>query len=187
MPPSSAPDAVGVALLASFRHSFQMYKTLADRALAQLSDDEWLHRPAPGANSAAVIVQHMAGNLRSRFTHFLTSDGEKPTRRRDQEFEEPTTVEAIAPLQEEWKAAWRVLFELLDELQPAELLATVTIRGEAHTVLAAVQRQVAHYAYHTGQLVQLAKHLRGDAFPSLSIPRGQSAQFNQQMAQKTTP
>ncbi|MDO7848137.1 DinB family protein [Hymenobacter sp. M29] len=185
MPTTSAPDALGVALLASFRHSFQQYKSLADRALAQLSDAEWLHQPAPGSNSAAVIVQHMAGNLRSRFTHFLTSDGEKPTRRRDQEFEEPATVAAIEPLRAEWKAAWRVLFELLDELQPNDLLATVTIRGEAHTVLAAVQRQVAHYAYHSGQLVQLAKNLRGDAFPSLSIPRGQSVQFNQQMAQKT--
>jgi uncharacterized damage-inducible protein DinB len=179
-------DAVGEALLASFRHIFLQYKTLADRALGQLSDAEWLHRPAPGANSAAVIVQHMAGNLRSRFTDFLTTDGEKPTRQRDQEFQEPATVAAIAPLQEEWKAAWRVLFELLDALQPADLLSTVTIRGEAHTVLAAMQRQVAHYAYHSGQLVQLAKHLRGEAFQSLSIPRGQSEQFNQQMAQKTT-
>jgi uncharacterized damage-inducible protein DinB len=182
MPDSLAPDALGAAVLATFRHSFHTYKSLSDRALAQLADAEWLHRPAPGSNSAAVIVQHMAGNLRSRFTDFLTSDGEKPSRQRDQEFEEPATVAAIAPLKTEWEAAWRVLFDLLDALQPTDLLGTVTIRGEAHTVLAAVQRQVAHYAYHAGQLVQLAKGLRGEEFQSLSIPRGQSQQFNQQMA-----
>ncbi|WP_210517245.1 DUF1572 family protein [Hymenobacter terricola] len=182
MLPSSAPDAVGEALLATFRQNFRTYKLLADRALAQLSDAEWLHRPAPGSNSAAVIVQHMVGNLRSRFTCFLTSDGEKPTRERDQEFEEPASVAAVPALQQAWDAAWPILFTLLDELQPADLLRPVTIRGEAHTVLAAVQRQVAHYAYHTGQLVQLAKIIRAENFQSLSIPRGQSQQFNQHMA-----
>ncbi|GAB2874782.1 DinB family protein [Hymenobacter ruber] len=181
MPTPSAADALGAALLASFRHSFQQYKTLADRALGQLSDAEWLHRPAPGSNSAAVIVQHMAGNLRSRFTDFLTTDGEKPTRQRDQEFEEPQSAAGIPALRWEWEAAWGVLFDLLNELQPADLLRTVTIRGEAHTVLEAVQRQVAHYASHVGQLVQLAKIIRGDDFQSLSIPRGQSQQFNQAM------
>ena len=89
MPTPTPADALGAALLASFRHNFQQYKTLADRALAQLSDAEWRYRPAPGSNSAAVIVQHLVGNLRSRFTDFLTTDGEKPTRHRDQEFEEP--------------------------------------------------------------------------------------------------
>ena len=179
MSDSSAADALGAALLASFRHNFQQYKTLADRALAQLSAAEWLHRPASGSNSAAVIVQHLAGNLRSRFTDFLTTDGEKPTRQRDQEFEEPQPTADIPALRQEWEAAWGVLFDLLNELQPADLLRTVTIRGEAHTVLQAVQRQVAHYASHVGQLVQLAKIIRGDDFQSLSIPRGQSQQFNQ--------
>jgi len=179
----SAPDPVGAALLAAFRHNFHQYKSLSDRALAQLSDAEWLHVPAPGSNSAAVIVQHLAGNLRSRFTDFLTSDGEKPTRRRDREFEEPPTAAAIPPLRQDWEAAWGILFHLLDALQPADLLRTVTIRGEAHTVLAAVQRQVAHYGYHAGQLVQLAKTVRGEDFSSLSIPRGQSEQFNRRMAE----
>ncbi|WP_201978205.1 DUF1572 family protein [Hymenobacter rubidus] len=179
--PSPFPDPVGLALLATFRHSFQQYKALSDRALAQLSAAEWLYRPAPGSNSAAVIVQHMAGNLRSRFTDFLTTDGEKPTRQRDLEFEEPATAAAVPALQAEWEAAWQVLFALLDELTPANLLRTVTIRAEPHTVLAAVQRQVAHYAYHAGQLVQLAKLIRGEGFQSLSIPRGQSEQFNQRM------
>ena len=181
MPTPSSADATGVALLASFRHSFQQYKTLADRALAQISDAEWLHRPAPGSNSAAVIVQHVVGNLRSRFTDFLATDGEKPTRQRDQEFEEPQSVAGLAALRQAWDAAWGILFNLLNELQPADLLCTVTIRGEAHTVLEAVQRQVAHYASHVGQLVQLAKIIRGEDFQSLSIPRGQSQQFNQTM------
>ena len=178
--PSDAA-AVGEALLASFRHNFQQYKALADRALAQISPDEWLRQPAPGSNSAAVIVQHLVGNLRSRFTDFLTTDGEKPTRQRDQEFEEPATAAGIAALQAEWHAAWRILFTLLDELRADDLLRTVLIRGEAHTVLQAVQRQVAHYASHVGQLVQLAKIIRGEDFQSLSIPRGMSQQFNQRM------
>jgi uncharacterized damage-inducible protein DinB len=172
---------VGAALLAAFRQNFRTYKALADRALAQITDAEWLHQPAPGSNSAAVIVQHMVGNLRSRFTDFLTTDGEKPTRQRDQEFAEPTSAAVVPGLKQAWEAAWPILFDLLDELQPEDLLRTVPIRGEAHTVLAAVQRQVAHYAYHAGQLVQLAKGIRGQDFQSLSIPRGQSEQFNQQM------
>ena len=176
-----AADPVGVALLAAFRLNFLAYKTLADCALAQLSAAEWLYVPAPGSNSAAVIVQHLVGNLRSRFTDFLTSDGEKPTRRRDQEFAAPAAVGAVAGLQGEWEAAWRILFTLLEDLPPADLLRTVFIRGEAHTVLAALQRQVAHYASHAGQLVQLAKIIRGEAFQCLSIPRGQSEPFNQQL------
>ncbi|MCC3155428.1 DUF1572 family protein [Hymenobacter sp. BT770] len=181
------PDFIGAALLASFRQNFLAYKSLADRALAQITDAEWLHVPANGSNSAAVIVQHMAGNLRSRFTDFLTTDGEKPNRQRDKEFEEPTSVADIPALKLEWEAAWQVLFTLLDQLQPDDLLRSVTIRGEAHTVLAAVQRQVSHYAYHVGQVVQLAKIIRGEAFHSLSIPRGQSEQFNQQMPFRANP
>jgi hypothetical protein len=154
-------------------------KSLADRALAQLTSAEWLYCPAAGANSAAVIVQHMVGNLRSRFTDFLTSDGEKPDRQRDQEFEPPLAATVVPNLRQEWEAAWAILFTLLDTLHPDDLLRTVTIRGEAHTALAALQRQVTHYAYHSGQLVQLAKHLRGQEWQTLSIPRGQSEQFTQ--------
>ena len=178
MQANSDSSAVGEALLVSFRHTFQQYKILTDRALAQLVPAEWLHVPAPGGNSAAVIVQHLVGNLRSRFTDFLTSDGEKPSRHRDQEFEEPASAAALPALQQSWEPAWNILFELLDELRPADLLRTVTIRGEVHTALAALQRQVAHYAYHAGQLVQLAKIIRAEDFQSLSIPRGQSQQFN---------
>ena len=181
------PEPVGAALLASFRQNFLAYKSPADRALAQLTDAEWLHISAAGSNSAAVIVQHMAGNLRSRFTDFLTMDGEKPTRQRDNEFVEPKSAAAVPALKLEWEAAWRVLSTLLDQLEPEDLLRPVAIRGEAHTVLAAVQRQVAHYAYHVGQLVQLAKIIRGEEFQNLSIPRGQSEQFNQQMPFHANP
>jgi hypothetical protein len=187
MPSSSASVPLGAAVLASFRHSFSTYKKLADRALAQLADAEWLHVPAPGSNSAAVIVQHVVGNLRSRFTDFLTSDGEKPTRQRDLEFEPPASAAEIPGLRQDWEAAWAILSDLLHELQPNDLLRTVAIRGEAHTVLEAVQRQVAHYAGHVGQLVQLAKMIRGEDFQSLSIPRGQSTPFNQQMAARANP
>ena len=182
-----ATDTLGQAVLATLRHNFTSYKTLADRALAQISPAEWLAEPAPGANSAAVIVQHMVGNLHSRFTDFLTSDGEKPDRQRDLEFEQPGTEQAVASLQQRWHATWPILFDLLDALQPADLLRLVTIRGEAHTVLAALERQATHYAYHTGQLVQLAKHLRGNAWQTLSVPRGQSEQFNQQMRARLNP
>ncbi|WP_375434114.1 DUF1572 family protein [uncultured Hymenobacter sp.] len=169
------------ALLVSFRHSFRSYKSLADRALAQLSPTDWLHVPAPECNSIAVIVQHMVGNLNSRFTHFLSSDGEKPNRQRDQEFVEPTSPEVVATLQTQWADAWLLLFDLLDALQPTDLLRTVTIRGEAHTVLAAVQRQATHYAYHVGQIVLQAKARRGAEWQTLSIPRGQSEQFTRQL------
>ncbi|MBC8084109.1 MAG: DUF1572 family protein [Hymenobacter sp.] len=176
-------DAVLLAetLLASFRHSFRGYKSLADRALAQLSPAEWLHVPAPAGNSVAVLVQHLVGNLNSRFTHFLSSDGEKPDRQRDQEFVGPATPAAVPALQDQWEDAWLMLFDLLAALQPTDLLRTVPIRGEAHTVLAAMQRQVTHYAYHVGQIVQVAKTLRGADWQCLSIPRGQSEQFTRQL------
>ena len=183
MQASPESTAIGDALLASFRHSFQQYKDLADRTLAQISPAEWLRQPAPGSNSAAVIVQHLVGNLRSRFTDFLTTDGEKPARQRDQEFEEPVPAADTAALHAQWQAAWQILFDLLDALRADDLLRIVRIRGEAHTVLQALQRQVAHYASHVGQLVQLAKIMRGDNFQCLSIPRGQSRQFNQRLTE----
>jgi hypothetical protein len=182
---TSAPDVLGAAILATLRHNFRSYKSLADRSLAQLSAAEWLHRPAPGSNSAAVIVRHVAGNLRSRFTDFLTTDGEKPWRQRDLEFAEPNSVAEIPALQADWDAAWPILFSLLEELQPADLLKTVAIRHEPHTVLAALERQATHYAYHAGQIVQLAKIIRAGNFQPLSIPPGQSEQFNQQMQMKS--
>lgn len=173
------PDSatLGTAVLAAFRHSFRSYYQLADGALAQLQPAEWLHTAAPGSNSPAIIVQHVIGNLRSRFTDFLTTDGEKPTRNRDREFEQPTSEAAVLELQRQWPSAWQLLFDLLDTLQPEDLLRTVYIRGEAHTVLAALQRQVAHYASHAGQLVLLAKQTRGADWQNLSVPRNQSETF----------
>lgn len=176
-------DALSQAVLHSIRHSFTTYKGLADRALAQLSPADWLVVPGPEGNSPAVLLQHMVGNLRSRFTDFWTTDGEKPHRQRDREFEQPATIDPAALLAQ-WEGAWQVLFDLLDTMPPGHLLHPVSIRGEACTALGALQRQVAHYAYHTGQLVQTAKLLRGTQWQSLSIPRGQSELFNQQMQAK---
>ncbi|SMB98007.1 protein of unknown function DUF1572 [Hymenobacter roseosalivarius DSM 11622] len=186
LPPN---DTLSQAVLANLRHNFIQYKTLADRALAQLTPTEWLYSPASGSNSSAVIVQHLVGNLRSRFTDFLTTDGEKPSRSRDQEFEEPTAPVAtyVPALQQQWDEAWLILFDLLNTLQPGDLLRTVTIRGEAHTVLAALQRQVAHYGSHVGQLVQLAKIIRGATWQNLSVPRGQSENFTQQVRTQANP
>ncbi|UYZ59536.1 DUF1572 domain-containing protein [Hymenobacter latericus] len=185
----SAPDALAAGLLAAVRHSFQQYQALADKALAQLTPEQWLWRPGPEANSAAVLVQHLVGNLRSRFTDFWTSDGEKPDRHRDQEFEEPTSPAAVAELQQQWQQAWPVLWAVLEHLEqhPADWLRTVYIRQEPYTALGALQRQATHYAYHTGQLVQLAKQIRGEAWQTLSIPRGQSEQFNAAMRRQANP
>lgn len=182
--PDSLAAALAAELLTTVRHGFETYQRNAERALAQLTPEQWLWRPEPESNSAAVIVQHMVGNLRSRFTDFWTTDGEKPDRNRDQEFAEPTSAAQVAQLQHQWQAAWPILWQVLDHLQqhPEDWLRTVTIRQEPHTALAALQRQVAHYAYHSGQLVLLAKAIRGAAWQTLTIPRGQSAQFNAQMA-----
>jgi hypothetical protein len=149
------------------------HKRLAEGAMAQLKDEELFITLDPESNSVAVIVKHMAGNMRSRFTDFLTSDGEKADRRRDQEFElNPTTTRA--DLTKWWEEGWACLFAAIEALKPEDVMRTVTIRGEPHTVLQAVNRQVAHYAYHTGQIVFLAKHIRSSKWKSLSIPRGKS-------------
>jgi hypothetical protein len=177
------PSDLAAALLATVRQGFRSYQQLAERAMAQLTPAEWRWRPEPGSNSVAVIVQHLVGNLRSRFTDFWTADGEKPHRRRDPEFEEPASVAAGAELQQQWQAACSLLWAVLDHLEqpPQDWLRTVTIRQEPHPAQAALQRQLAHYAYHAGQPVLLAKARRGADWQTLSIPRGQSAQFNARM------
>jgi hypothetical protein len=158
---------------------FRYYKKLADGAMAQVSDDQ-LYAVLDGEmNSIAVIVKHMAGNMRSRWTDFLTSDGEKVDRNRDSEFVEPPAGrEALLSL---WEQGWECLFTALEPLTDADLTRTITIRGEAHSVMQAINRQMAHYSYHCGQIVFVAKHFQGARWQSLSVPRGGSGGFNEKV------
>jgi Protein of unknown function (DUF1572) len=153
------------------------HKRLAEGAMAQLKDDELFITLDPEANSIAVIVKHMAGNMRSRFTDFLTSDGEKPDRRRDQEFELNPATTTRADLTKWWEEGWARVFATIEGLKPDDVMRKVPIRGEPHTVMQAINRQIAHYAQHTGQIVFMAKHIRGGKWKTLSIPRGKSEDF----------
>lgn len=179
-------DTVGTAYLKEALRSLRGHKRLAEGAMEQVTDEEFFRQLDPEANSIAILVKHMAGNMRSRFTDFLTSDGEKPDRKRDQEFllDAGTTR---AEVMRWWEAGWTCVFAAIQPLQPEDLARTVTIRGDAHSVLMAIHRQVAHYAYHVGQIVLLAKHLRGAEWKSLSIPRGMSEEFSARMAQGERP
>ena len=159
---------------------FRYYKKLGEGAMAQVTDEQLLAALDPEMNSIAQIVKHMAGNMRSRWTDFLTSDGEKPDRHRDSEFEQPPATRQA--LMEMWEAGWKCIFTALEPLSDSDLGRTVLIRGEAHSVMQAVNRQLAHYAYHAGQIVFLAKHLHHEGWKSLSVPRGQSGKFNQRVA-----
>jgi hypothetical protein len=159
------------------RRQIRGYKRLGEGALNQLRDEEFLVTLDSEANSIAVIVRHLAGNMRSRFTDFLTSDGEKPDRHRDQEFVlGPGTTRA--EIMRWWEEGWSVAFSALEGLKPGDVERTVYIRQEPHSVLQAINRQIAHYAYHIGQIVFLAKHFRSAEWKSLSIPRGKSEEFN---------
>ena len=158
---------------------FVYYKRLAERAMAQVSDDQMFTSIDRESNSIAIIVKHMAGNMRSRWTDFLTSDGEKPDRNRDSEFEEPPATRAAVLAA--WEAGWTSLFCALHALTDDDLARTVTIRGEPHSVMQAINRQLAHYSHHVGQIVLLAKHFAGDGWQSLSIPRRASADYNQRV------
>lgn len=156
---------------------FRRAKALADGAMAQITSEQFFAAPSEGDNSIAVIVKHVGGNLLSRWTDFLTSDGEKPGRNRDTEFE-------IAPkdtqqsLMAQWESGWAALFSAMEPLTDADLERTVTIRGEPFTVLQAINRQLTHYSYHVGQIVYVAKHYAGNSWRSLSVPKGKSAEFN---------
>jgi hypothetical protein len=159
---------------------FRYYKTLAERAMAQVTDNQLFELLDPEANSIALLVKHMAGNMRSRWTDFLTTDGEKPDRNRDSEFMDPAADrQALLAM---WEQGWACLFQALEPLTEADLARTITIRGEAHSVMQAINRQVAHYSYHCGQIVFLAKHLQSAGWKSLSVPRGHSADFNRKVA-----
>jgi Protein of unknown function (DUF1572) len=158
---------------------FRMYKRLGDGAMAQVTDERLTATLDSEMNSIAQIVKHMAGNMRSRWTNFLTTDGEKPDRDRESEFvEPPTTRVAVLKL---WDEGWECLFGAIEPLTDADLGRTITIRGEAHSVMQAINRQVAHYSMHVGQIIFLAKHLRADQWKSLSVPKGHSASFNERV------
>jgi hypothetical protein len=158
-------------------------KRLAEGAIAQLSDEEIFRVIDPESNSVAILIKHMAGNMRSRFIDFLTTDGEKPNRQRDTEFviDAKTTR---ADVMGWWEQGWAVVFDMLSSLKPEDVMKTVTVRGEPHTVLQAINRQIAHYAHHSGQILFLAKHLRGTNWKTLSIPRGKSEEFNAKASDK---
>ena len=159
---------------------FRYYKKLGEGAMAQVADEKLFVALDPEMNSIALIVKHMAGNLRSRWTDFLTSDGEKPDRNRDSEFEDPPTTRAA--LLAMWESGWACLFTALEPLSESDAGRTVKIRGEAHSVMQAVNRQLAHYAYHVGQIVFLAKHFQHARWKSLSVPRNKSGRFNERVA-----
>lgn len=163
--------------------SFKAYKQLADRAIEQVNDEEFFVTLDAEANSVAIIMKHIAGNMLSRWTDFLTSDGEKPDRNRDMEFviEDNATKEAVLAY---WERGWQAVFNAIEPLQPTDLEKTVPIRGEAHTIVQAINRQMTHYAYHIGQIVFLAKHFRSSEWKSLSIPRNKSSDFNSKMSQQ---
>jgi uncharacterized protein DUF1572 len=160
------------------RRSFRGYKRLADGGLAQLSDEEFFRAPDAESNSVAVVVKHVAGNLRSRWKDFLTTDGEKPDRNRDQEFV-LTPAETRRELMRRWEESFTIVFDAIASLTPQDFGRTVTIRGEPHTILQAMNRSLMHTAYHVGQILYVGKHLRGAAWTMLSIPKGKSEEFNQ--------
>jgi len=162
---------------------FHYYKKLGERAMAQCPDEGLFTRLDAESNSIAIIVKHMAGNMRSRWMDFLTTDGEKPDRNRDTEFDDAPKTRAA--LMELWECGWQYVFGALGPLTEADLTRTITIRTEPHSVMQAINRQIAHYAHHVGQILFLAKHLTTKAagkWESLSIPRGKSAEVNAKVA-----
>src|SRR6266403_5470602 len=177
--------------LADAIKTFRDYKTLAERAFAQINDQDFFKTLDKESNSIAVNMKHLAGNMISRWTDFLTTDGEKPERDRDMEFvmlPETTKADMVAY----WDRGWKSVFDAVEPLRPDDLLRTVTIRGQDHTVVQAINRQLTHYAYHVGQIVYLAKHFKASDWQSLSVPRNRSVEFNAHLEQKmkesaTTP
>lgn len=170
-------DAVGRNYLNDALMNFRDYKRLAEKAFGQLKDEEFFTTLDEEGNSVGVIIKHLAGNMISRWTDFLDSDGEKPDRNRDMEFVlAPATTRQ--DLIEYWERGWAQVFQAIEPLEPADLARTIFIRGKAHTVLEAINRQLTHYAQHVGQIVFLAKHLRSKEWQTLSIPRNRSAEFN---------
>ena len=173
------PNDVAKALIDGALAAFRPNKGWADKAVAQLPDDQLHAALDPNTNCIAVIMKHVAGNLLSRCTEFLTSDGEKPWRNRDEEFVDTLTTRN--ELTAYWESGWQRLLDALMDLTPGNLVRTVTIRGEPHSVPLAIQRSLAHCAYHVGQIVLIARILAGDDWSTITIPRGASANFNQKV------
>lgn len=162
--------------------AFRNYKRMAEKSIAQVSDEEFFHALDEEANSIAVIVKHIAGNQRSRWRDFLTSDGEKADRHRDTEFE--LKDETRESLMEYWERSWQTLFDAIEPLTAEDFERRVLIREEPHTIVEAINRQLTHYAYHIGQIVFLAKHFKSKDWKTLSVPRGKSAEFNEFLKRK---
>lgn len=162
--------------------SFRNYKDLAERAIEQVSDDEFFAAIDEGSNSIALIVKHIAGNLHSRWRDFMTTDGEKADRNRDGEFE--LIGDTRETLMQFWETGWQTLFDNVEPLKEEDFARTITIRGEPHSVVEAINRQLTHYAYHVGQIVFLAKHFRSTEWRCLSVPRNRSAEFNNYLAEQ---
>ena len=173
----------GNLYLADVTKRFRDAQAQSDRAIAQVPLELWSHRLGPESNSIVTLMLHLSGNMLSRWTSFLETDGEKPDRNRDAEFEDPEAFSQQALL-ERWTRGWACLFDALSRLSENDLERTVTIRSQPHTVVEAINRQVAHYAHHAGQLVFLSKHLAGSKWQTLSIPRRGSAAFNSSLAKR---
>ena len=159
---------------------FRYYKKLGERAMAQCPDDALFESLDAESNSIAIVVKHMAGNMRSRWTDFLTADGEKPDRNRETEFE--GAPKTRAELMDLWERGWKHVFNELEPLSDEDLVRTITIRTEPHSVMQAINRQVAHYSYHVGQIVYVAKHFAGNKWQTLTVPKKKSAEFNARVA-----
>lgn len=173
---------IGVEYLKVVKKRFHSVKSLGDNTFMQLSEKELHWALNKTSNSIAVIVHHLSGNMVSRWTDFLTTDGEKPYRNRDREFEDRivSKQELIAT----WEKGWEILFKTLDKLEEEDLLKSIYIRGERHTVIEAIERQMAHYAYHVGQIVYIGKQIKGEEWKSLSIPKGKSEEYRQQLLKR---
>lgn len=176
-------EDVGKAYLTDVLRNLRSYKTLAEEALAQIGDDAIFRLIDPEANNIAILIKHMAGNMRSRWTDFLTTDGEKPDRHRDREFEiDPGTTRD--QVMQWWESGWQCVFDAITPLSPEDLTRKVYISGREHTVLQAITRQLLHYAGHVNQIVLLVKHFAGPNWKSLSIPKGKSETYARQFEQK---
>jgi len=176
-------QSIGAHFLQDALRTFRDYKKLAERAFEQIDEADFFRSIDEESNSIAINMKHIAGNMISRWTDFLTSDGEKPERNRDLEFvmlPETTRAEMIAY----WEKGWQCTLDAIEPLRPDDLMRTITIRGQDHTVVQAINRQIAHYAYHVGQIVYLAKHFKSDEWQSLSVPKNRSSEFNKFLEEK---